>query len=257
MMNRVPVRCAAIAAILWAAASAVAMPARSCRPASRTRVLPPIVCIDPGHSAATVGARGRHSAEYRVAWHIALLLRRALLHAGCSVVLTKTSAGENVSNRARARIANRAHAALFLRLHCDAGSATGAGIYYPAIAGTIRGVSGPPAYVRIESRSAASLFHHAFIAALHGALHDRGIMTDMQTQVGRRLHGALEGSIYARVPVILVEMCVLTNPHDEAFITSTDGAGKMVRALAAGALAVTNRRLHHRTSGAQKPAIDP
>ena len=246
MVVRNTVRASIAIAILCAAAAAPAMASRSHSAARRPDNAVPVICIDPGHSAATIGAVGSHSAEYRVAWHIALLLRRLLLTDGCRVVLTKQSADENVTNKARALIANHAHAALFLRLHCDAGAASGAGIYFPDQAGTIRGVSGPPAFVRSESRSAAALFHRAFIRALHGALHDRGIMTDMQTQVGRRQHGALEGSIYARVPVILVEMCVLTNRHDEAFITSKRGAQIMARALAAGAVAAASQS--HRTA---------
>jgi len=44
----------------------------------------------------------------------------------------------------------------------------------------------------------------------------------------------LTGSIYSRVPVLLVEMCVITNLGDEAFISSERGRAKMVEALRAG-----------------------
>jgi N-acetylmuramoyl-L-alanine amidase len=79
------------------------------------------VCIDPGHSRATVGASGRKAIEYRVAWQIALRLKQFLEQKQIRVVLTKRTAEENVSNERRAAIANRAGADLSLRLHADAG----------------------------------------------------------------------------------------------------------------------------------------
>ena len=58
----------------------------------------------------------------------------------------------------------------------------------------------------------------------------------MQTAVGGR-QGALTGSVFSKVPVLLVEMVVLTNAKDEAFILSKQGRALMVDALAKGVLA--------------------
>jgi N-acetylmuramoyl-L-alanine amidase len=46
-----------------------------------------------------------------------------------------------------------------------------------------------------------------------------------------RLQGALTCSVFSKVPVVLVEMCVLTNPRDEAYILSTAGQEKVSRCL--------------------------
>jgi N-acetylmuramoyl-L-alanine amidase len=54
--------------------------------------------------------------------------------------------------------------------------------------------------------------------------------------VGSR-HGALIGSIFSKVPVVLVEMVVLTNAKDEAFLLSAKGRSAMAEALAKGVLA--------------------
>ena len=67
---------------------------------------------------------------------------------------------------------------------------------------------------------------------IEGSLKDKGLHADIQTAVGST-QGALTGSIYSEVAVVLVEMCVLTNPSDEAFMASDSGQAKMAQALAA------------------------
>ena len=194
------------------------------------------ICIDPGHSKQTVGASGKvlHLREYQVCWQMAGKLKAELEAKGDTVILTKDDENANVGNDERARIANRAHADLFIRLHCDLGGDNGIATFYPAAQGTIRGKMGPSEDVIAASRRCARAFHAALIRSLHGALHNRGVRTDAQTAVGGKLGGALEGSIYAEVPVILVEMCVLDNRKDEALIASEDGQNRLSSAMAAG-----------------------
>ena len=196
-----------------------------------------VVCIDPGHGLKTIGAEGKHLKEYLICWKMALRLKAELQRQGITVVLTKTSAEENVESKARAEVANAAHADLFLRLHCDAVPDTGIATFYPDRKGTKDGVRGPDQKIISSSHRAARAFHAALLASLAGALRDRGIRTDNQTQVGRQLGGALTGSIYSHVPVLLIEMCVLTNRKDEAFLASEAGQQKLTRALAAGVVA--------------------
>src|ERR687897_201590 len=50
---------------------------------------------------------------------------------GYAVVLTKSAEDELVRNRDRAVVANRAGAALMVRLHCDASVERGFAVYYP------------------------------------------------------------------------------------------------------------------------------
>lgn len=199
-----------------------------------------VICLDPGHtsetSAGTRSADGRLT-ERHVNWIIGQRLKTLLTVDGARVVLTKQTEGELVTNRRRAEMANAARANLFLRLHCDAGAAAGIGTFYPDRPGTRFGVTGPSARVIAESRRAALAFQPALADALAGTLANRGIKGDSATFVGGK-QGALTGSIFAHVPALTVEMCVLTNAHDYAFIRTAAGRERLAQALRAGVKAV-------------------
>lgn len=198
-----------------------------------------VLCVDPGHTSETsqgTASRDGRLTERHVNWEVALRLRRLLEDAGATVVLTKTRESEVVTNRRRAEIANHAHADLLLRLHCDAASASGIATFYPDRQGTVQGHTGPTPAVIQASHRAVELFHPAAVAALRGHLPDRGIKGDSQTGVGGK-QGALTGSIFSEVPALTVEMCVLTNAHDYAFIRTPAGLDAMADALCAGVIA--------------------
>jgi len=195
----------------------------------------PVICLDPGHpsetSAGTATASG--VTENHLNWVVALKLRKLLEARGWKVVMTKSSEGEKVTNRRRAEIANAAGAALMLRLHCDSASARGLAVYFPDRQGKKYGVTGPSRAVIAASRALAKPFYRAAVAALKGYVPSRGVHGESATLIGSK-QGALTGSIFARVPVLTVEMVVLNNPTDAAFITAEAGQDRMARALAAG-----------------------
>ena len=194
------------------------------------------ICLDPGHpSEVGLGAQNGKLVEVTIAWQVALHLRDFLLADGAQVVLTKSREREFVANRRRAEIANRFHADLLLRLHCDsAPGVSGIATYYPDREGTAAdGHQGPTPAVLAASRRLAVPFHAALVRSLAGALADRGLLTDRQTAVGGK-QGALTGSIYAQVPVLLVEMCVLDSPHDAAFLRHEDSVERLAAGLQAG-----------------------
>jgi N-acetylmuramoyl-L-alanine amidase len=192
------------------------------------------ICIDPGHpSESGRGTQGRHLTEIDAAWQVAQILKEDLAKRGYRVVLTKQSAQEFVTNKRRAQIANDCNSALLLRLHCDADAGTGIASYAPDRQGTANGVTGPDKRIIEESQNALREFYPAMIKSLDGLLANRGMFADTSTRIGGK-QGALTGSIYSKVPVILVEMCVLTNPHDEAIISSAVGKQRIAAALTAG-----------------------
>ncbi|MHB8635303.1 MAG: N-acetylmuramoyl-L-alanine amidase family protein [Fimbriimonadaceae bacterium] len=219
----------------------------------------PAICIDPGHpSESGRGAIGKHTTEIKVAWRIANLVATKLRTDGYAVVLTKSNEQQFVTNRRRAEIANNAHAALLLRLHCDASSASGFGVYYPDRAGQAPdGHRGPSKEVLTRSATSAKIFHAEVAKRLAGKLHDRGLMSDMKTAIGGR-QGALTGSIYSKVPTVLIEMVVLTNRHDEAFVTSKIGERELSNAIAAAAEAAVPHigRGHRVASFSNEPRSD-
>ncbi len=193
------------------------------------------VCIDPGHpsetSAGTSGPSG--VTENHMNWVIALQLQSELEAAGATVVMTKSAEDEMVTNRRRAEIANEAGADIMIRLHCDAAPSRGFSIYYPDRQGTKYGVTGPSRSVIEASQAAAGPFYEGMRSVLSGSVPGRGVHGDSATYIGSK-QGALTGSIFSRVPVLTIEMVVLTNAEDEAFITGESGQRKMVQALKAG-----------------------
>lgn len=203
----------------------------------------PIICIDPGHpSEVGVGTKGRKATELEVAWDVAQSLKAKLEANGYRTVMTRDSLRTTVTNRERAEVANRAKATLMVRLHCDASSGSGFSVYYPDRQGTTStGVTGPSMAVIARTAPMAKRFHTAMADVLKGHLPDEGLRSDVKTAVGAK-QGALTGSIHSEVPAVLVEMVVLTNPRDEAFIVSQSGKRKMVEAISAGVDAATGFR---------------
>ena len=196
-----------------------------------------VVCIDPGHPSEVASGRNiqNGTSEAEVDWAVAEKLREALEARGYEVVMTKSSEEELVRNKDRALIANRAGAALMLRLHCDASAARGFAVYYPDRQGRAKdGNVGPSRDVIEESRRAAEAVHAGLAEGLKGALDDNGVRTDYQTKVGRDQGGALTGSIFSEVPVVTIEMVTLSDPSDAEFIKTEEGQRRMAESIANG-----------------------
>lgn len=190
------------------------------------------ICIDPGHpSEVGRGTHGKNVSEIHVAWAVAKRLEKILLAKNFKVVLTKKTEDEFVKNRDRANIANECHADLMVRLHCDAASGSGFTTYYPDRQGTTEGFTGPDFDLIKRIAPIAKTFHDVLKKDLSGFLNDNGNLSDVKTAVGSK-HGALVGSIFSKVPVVLVEMCVLTNSSDEEKVSNEAGESRLAEALA-------------------------
>ncbi|HEY3379878.1 MAG TPA: N-acetylmuramoyl-L-alanine amidase [Armatimonadota bacterium] len=196
-----------------------------------------VVCLDAGHpSEVNAGRTVQHGVtEVTMNWQVTQRLAAVLRARGVTVVLTKRTEREYVSNRRRAEIANAAHAALLLRLHCDTGRGSGITVYYPDRPGRAQGVTGPSRDVLRDSAIAANLLHDGAAAILGSALHDNGVKGERATYIGRR-QGALTGSIFSQLPVVTVEMVFLSNLHDARFIRSPRGQQLLANALAEGVM---------------------
>lgn len=199
-----------------------------------------MVCIDPGHPSETSeGAASNGLSENTLNWQVAVRLATHLNQLGIRWVSTKTSLHQRVTNRRRAEIANgdniyHTPCAIFIRLHCDEGAGRGFTWYYPDRAARKYGVTGPPREVQLLSRQAAQIMNGAMIPLLRGSLTPNPIKTDAATGVGGKQGGVLTGSIFARVPTALIEMCFINKRNDARFIGSAAGQEKMANALAAG-----------------------
>ena len=189
------------------------------------------ICIDPGHpSEVGRGTSGKKISELTAAWKVAKHLEGRLKKAGFTVVLTKSKEGQFVKNKDRAGVANKAKADLMVRLHCDANEGGGFAVYVPMKKGISGGKTGPSDEVIKLSTEHGKRFHAELTKHLSRHLKDNGLMGDVRTAVGGK-QGALTGSIFSEVPVVLVEMCCLTNAKDELFMASKKGQEQMAEAL--------------------------
>jgi N-acetylmuramoyl-L-alanine amidase len=189
----------------------------------------PVVVLDPGHderaNAATepIGpgsatrkikdGGGTHGVvsgltEAELNMRVARRLRPLLERAGVRVVMTRTKTeGASMGNVARARIANRARAALFLRIHADGStdrSVRGSHTLLPALR---RGWTDD---VYAKSRRAATIVQSEIVRALR--FPDRGLQE----------RSDFTGFNWSDVPVILVELGFLTNATEDRLL-ATDG----------------------------------
>src|SRR5581483_674928 len=207
------------------------------------------VCIDPGHPSELNDGFGVSNGltETAVNWKVSVLLKKQLERmGGFAITFTKSSEKQLVKNRERAEIANRFNADLFLRIHADAVPQSGFTIFYPKAQGKAQGKVGPSRQVIERSGRLAAAFHAAMAAELKGVLPDRGVKGEIESNIGSK-QGALTGSIFSTVPVMLVEMCSLTNKHDADWIRQPVNQQKMALALAKGCAAARDAAISRAT----------
>jgi N-acetylmuramoyl-L-alanine amidase len=211
-------------------------------PASALGV-PPVVVLDPGHDlhanlavepigpgstqgkikdgGGTYGvASGTTEARLNLA--VSLRLRTLLRRAGVRVTMTRTTTSRtSMGNIARARIANEAHAALFLRVHADGAadsSVRGTHMLYPALR---RGWTDD---VYAASKRAARLILPELRRAL--GFPDRGLQE----------RSDITGFNWASTPVVLAEMGFMTNPTEDRIMASPAGRAAAALGLCRGTL---------------------
>ena len=221
---------------LTVALALIALPAGAAQPR-------PVVVLDPGHdlrantTTEPIGpgsstrkikdGGGTHGvvsglSEAELNLRVALRLRPLLERAGVRVVMTRTkTAGTSIGNVARADIANRAGAALFLRIHADGSTdraSRGTHTLYPALR---RGWTDD---VYVESRRAARVVQADLRAAL--GFPDRGLQE----------RADFTGFNWADVPVILVEMGFMTNPTEDRLLATAAYQQRAAAGLCRGTL---------------------
>ncbi|MEA2472721.1 MAG: N-acetylmuramoyl-L-alanine amidase [Thermoleophilaceae bacterium] len=208
---------AAAAAAALAIVSAAASPGAAQVPSTCTQIV-----LDPGHDSMANpakeplgpgsrmlkikdggGTRGvaTGTPEYVLTLQLAKRLRTLLVARNYCVTLTRDRAtGLSLGNVDRARIANRAGAALLVRIHADGStnhSQHGASMLYPALR------SGWTDDILPESKNAARLLQ-AELVKRTGA-RDNGLSE----------RGDLTGFNWADVPVVLTEVGFMSNPAED------------------------------------------
>ncbi len=218
----------------------------SAAPSSSSR---PVVVVDPGHdrhaNSATEpigpgssrrkikdggGTRGAvtgiHEAD--LVLDVSLRLRRLLEGAGVRVVLTRSqTAGVSIGNIARARIANRARADLFVRVHADghpSSNVRGSHTLVPALR------AGWTDDVYAASRRAGRLVQAELARATR--FPNRGLTE----------RADFTGFNWADVPVILVEMGFMTNPAEDRQLARAAVRQRVAVGLCRGVLRAIGER---------------
>ena len=203
----------------------------------------PVVVVDPGHDRlANLGTEplgpgsstrkifdggGTHGvvtgiAEPDLTLAVSRRLRELLRRAGVRVVMTRTrTSGKSMGNIARARIANRAHARLFLRVHADGAASRDARGTHTLTPALRRGWTDD---VYAASHRAARLVQTELVRAL--GFPDRGIQE----------RSDYTGFNWADVPVILVELGFMTNPSEDRALARPVVRERAALGLCRGAL---------------------
>jgi N-acetylmuramoyl-L-alanine amidase len=218
-------------------AAAATVPASAAAASTRT---PFVVVIDAGHQAhgnyahepIAPGSRTKrdkvaggtsgivtHAPESRVNLQVALRLRDALAASGITVVMVRTTQHVNIPNSDRARLANKANADLFVRIHCDGAAKSVHGILMLVPADN--SWTGP---IHAASESAGRLVLKAAVAAT--AARDRGIS----------LRHDLSGFNWSHVPSIAIEMGNMKNAAEDRRLSNVSYQKKMVSGLVSGIL---------------------
>ena len=189
--------------------------------------------IGPGSSVRKIKDGGGTSGvvsglrEAELNLRVGLRLRALLERAGVRVVMTRTrTAGTSMGNVARARIANRAGAALFLRIHADGSTdpaARGTHTLHPALR---RGWTDD---IHTDSKRAARAVQRDLRVAL--GFPDRGLQE----------RSDFTGFNWADVPVILVEMGFMTNPTEDSLLATAAYQRRAALGLCRGTLRYLGR----------------
>lgn len=181
-----------------------------------------IICIDPGHGGADVGAigtlNGKKYYEKDINLSIAKPLRDLLKAAGAKVVMTHATdkdvyapyADDVKELQARCDIANKAGADAFVSIHIDSfsnGAIDGTTVYYYPKAS--------------KDLVLAQRIHSAIINNL--AIPDRGVRSN-----------DLYVNVHTKMPSVLVEMGFISNTHRLKMLTSSWGAKSIANSLYEG-----------------------
>lgn len=190
--------------------------------------------IGPGSSTRKIldggGTRGVVTGTSEADLNLAVALRlRTLLEGagGIRVVMTRrATAGTSMGNIARAMIANRAHARLFLRIHTDGSDdphVAGTHTLYPALH------AGWTDDIYASSRRAARIVQRELVRAL--GFPDRGLQE----------RADFTGFNWSNVPVILVEMGFMTNPTEDRLLATARYRERAAVGLCRGTLRFLGR----------------
>lgn len=182
--------------------------------------------IGPGASQrkakVTGGTSGvsTHLPEYKLNLQVAKKLRKELESRGYKVIMVRTKNNVKLSNAQRAKVANRANADAFIRIHANSSESS-------SVQGalTIAPQSGNP-YMTKKNRKKSQTLSRQVLKAFCKATgaKSRGVMYT----------NTMTGINWCSVPVTIVEMGFMSNPSEDRKMASASYQKKMVKGIADG-----------------------
>ena len=199
-----------------------------------------VITIDPGHQKhanteqepiapgsevrkykATVGSMGiiTRRPEYAITLDASKMLQKKLTKRGYKVILTRNRNDVDLSNRDRAKIANKHHSTLFIRVHADGAESPDAHGF------SIIAPSKNNPYTK-------KVFKESQKASKSIVQYVKQDFTLYQSGISYR--SDLSGFNWSKVPVILVELGYITNPQEDRNLTNPKFLEKLTTSIAQG-----------------------
>jgi N-acetylmuramoyl-L-alanine amidase len=198
-----------------------------------------VIVLDPGHGGTTSSEKEPISpgsttmklknvsgtsgvvtkiSEAELNLSVALKLEKYLTEAGYTVVMTRTSSSETLSNVERAEIGNEADADLVVRIHADGSNDS-------SVHGASMLVPGNVGYAK-------DIFE---ISGEYGEI----ILNKLTSEVGMKNRGIIvrddiTGFNWSKVPVVLVEMGYMSNVDEDNLLATDNYKEKIAKALYQG-----------------------
>lgn len=201
----------------------------------------PVVVLDPGHSGSVArgyeplgpgsgerkakdnsGTQGVATGveEYRLTLNMAKKLRAALIQQGCKVIMTRKDNRTAISCAQRARVANKAKADAYLRIHANGSDYSSAnGAMTICVTSTNRYVS------RSMYRKSYALSK----AVLNSYVKATGCRKEYIWETD-----SMSGNNWSKVPTTLIELGYMSNPSEDRMMQRSSYQKKMVKGMADG-----------------------
>lgn len=198
-----------------------------------------IICLDPGHCVTEEagkgyrepvsplsdetkprylsGTRGASLTEEQLNLQVALKLRDALEALGAEVVMTREVSEISLPNTERCRIANESGADVHVHIHADGSESTSAnGVSVLIPDGDLLGI---PSIVEESARLGQLMVD--CVSEATGAK-NRGTVP----------RSDLTGLNFSEIPSVFIEMGFMTNPEEDALLSSGEYQDKIVAGMA-------------------------
>ncbi len=157
--------------------------------------------------------------EYELTLTVAEELKNELISRGYEVVMVRESNDVNISNSARAEVANTSEAEAFIRIHAN-------GIEDPSVAGAeALAPSEANPYCGTIARDSQSLSGHV----LESYCAETGMISR-----GVKISDDMSGINWCKIPVTIIELGFMTNIEEDLKMASEDCQKKMAVGIANG-----------------------